>query len=153
DAAESNLPFAVAASIPSDGAGDVPLHNPIAIRFNRLLDVTTATGQNFVLTGPDQAVVAARVTAAERGRLVFVLPNAPLQPGTHYVLRITNAETKNKTGGKDAAGDVLPETIIAFDTEGAPPDGPGPDWTPNASSSWTDPGGTTRFQQLPALLA
>lgn len=134
---------AVAASIPADGADEVPLQDPIALRFTQLLSVISVTDHSFVLTGPDESVVHAKVTAAEGGRLVFVLPQAPLQPGTTYVLRMKNVT--------DMAGRTLPEASISFQTVGQPPDSPGPDWAPN--STWTDNSGITRFQELPALRA
>jgi RHS repeat-associated protein len=134
---------AVAASIPADGADGVTLQDPIALRFTQLLNVTSVTDHSFVLTGPDESVVRAKVTAAEAGRLVFVLPQAPLQLGTTYVLRLKNVT--------DTTGRTLPEASISFQTVGQPPDSPGPDWVPN--STWTDNSGITRFQELPALQA
>jgi hypothetical protein len=97
----------------------------------------SATPQTFILTGPDQSAIQTKVTAAEGGRLVFVVPASPLQPGTTYVLRIN--------GATDVNGNPLQESLITFETEGEPLDGTGPDWVPNAN--WTDPGGNTRFQQ------
>lgn len=139
----ASMPLAIAASIPADGDSGVSVHDLISIRFTHLLNVQSATDRTFVLTGPDQAIVRAKVTAAEAGRLVFVMPLESLQPGTNYVLRLTNAI--------DGAGNVLPESSISFQTEGEPPQGPGPDWIPN--STWTDNEGTLKFQQLPPLQA
>src|SRR6266700_842874 len=143
EAADPALASGIAPSIPADGASDVAIQYPIALRFTQLLNVTSATARNFVLTGPDESAVKAKVTAAEDGRLVFVLPDAPLQLGTTYVLRIKNA--------LDAAGNVIPDASIGFQTEGEAPDGAGSDWVPN--STWTDNTGTTKFQGMPPLQA
>lgn len=133
----------VADSIPQDGAADAPMEDPISIRFSTLLKMTAATGGNFVLLGPGETPIQAKVTAAEQGRLVFVLPSAPLQPGTTYTLRIKNVI--------DVSGAQLDDSSITFQTAGAPPDPAGLDWVPN--SSWTYGGGTTKFQELPSLQA
>ena len=58
---------AIAASIPIDGADNVSLQDPIALRFTQLLNVTSVTDHSFVLMGPDESVVHAKVTAAEGG--------------------------------------------------------------------------------------
>jgi hypothetical protein len=102
----------IAASIPEDGATDVPIDSSIAIRFTRLLDVTTVNGNNFSLVGPDGASVKVMVTPAEAGRLAFVVPASPLQPGTNYVLHIT--------GAADTTAEQRPETSISFLTAGPP---------------------------------
>src|SRR5438270_28947 len=77
---ESGPELRLAASLPVDGAIDVPMGSFIALRFTQLLNVTSVTGRNFVLAGPDGKTTDAKVTAAENGRLVFVIPAAPLQP-------------------------------------------------------------------------
>jgi RHS repeat-associated protein len=141
--ASAEASLGVAASIPEDGATDVPIQSSIAIRFTRLLDVKTVNGNNFSLVGPDGAPVMATVTPAEAGRLAFVVPSSPLQPGTSYVLHIT--------GAADTPTEQLPETSISFVTAGAPPDGTGPDWLPGPG--WTTGTGGSKWQELPALHA
>jgi YD repeat-containing protein len=138
-----DLQLRIATSIPADGATDVAVESPIALRFTQLLNVLTATDKNVVLTAPDGSIVPAKVSAAERGKLVFVLPATSLEPGTNYSLRLANL--------KDQSGRPLPDTSISFQTKGEPLDNPGLDWLPN--STWTDDGGTSKFQELPSLQA
>jgi RHS repeat-associated protein len=142
-AASSHDALQISASIPQDGVVNVQILPLISVRFSQLLDVRTASAANFILTGPDQKPVPARVSAAEAGRLVFVVPDSVLTPGTHYVLSI-----------KDVAGanaERLSDSSIAFDTEGEAPELEGPDFIPNGSSN-SGPS-TTKWQQLPALQA
>ena len=136
-------PARIAASIPEDGATNVSILPLISIRFSRLLDVRTANAANFVLTGPSEKLVSAKVSAAESGRLVFVTPDTALAPGTHYLLRVK--------GAASAAGERLPDLSIAFDTDGEAPEADGPDFIPNPSS--TSGPSTTKWQQLSALQA
>jgi RHS repeat-associated protein len=140
---QTSTPFRMAASVPEDGATNFPIQDPIVIRFTQLLAVNTVKHGNFVLEGPDGQALEARVTAAENGRLVFVLPDVPLETGTSYKLRIKEAA--------DAAGNELPETTISFQTEGAPPDRPGLDFIPGPT--WTSGTGGSTWEQLPALQA
>jgi RHS repeat-associated protein len=130
------------ASLPVDGATDVPVDEPIAVRFTQLLDVVTTNQRTFVLSDGDGNVVAGKVTAAENGRLVFVLPAAPLQPGAAYTLDIQGAQSK---------GVPLQHAVIRFQTEGEPSSGSSLDWVPNAT--WTDTQGITKFQDLSSLQA
>ena len=140
---QNDLQFEIAASIPADGRTDVAVESSIAFRFTHLLNVLTVTDKNFVLTGPDGSIVPAKVSAAESGKLVFVLPSTSLEPGTNYSLRLRDVT--------DASGEPLAETSISFQTKGEPPDSPGLDWLPN--STWTDDGGISKFQDLPPLQA
>lgn len=126
----------VAASIPQDGANGVDVQDILAVRLTTPLDVTSVTSASFALMGPDGVAVAAKVTAAEQGRLVFVLPAVPLQTGTTYTLQIQKAA--------DTQGNAIIESSITFTTEGGVssgqnqgPDGSGPT--------------TTQFQNMPPL--
>jgi RHS repeat-associated protein len=141
--ANAGASLRIAVSIPVAGATDVRIETSIAVRFTRLLDVKTVSTTTLTLVGPDGALVNATVTPAEAGRLLFVLPSSPLQPGTTYVLRIK--------GAADANADQLPDSSIGFTTEGAPPDSPGPDWIPGPG--WTTGTGGSTWQELPALQA
>ncbi len=140
---DAQAPLRMAASIPEDGARDVAIQDPIAIRFTRLLAYGTVNTKNFVLVGPQESIVDCTVTPAENGRLVFVLPTAPLQPGTSYVLRLKDVS--------DQSGQHLFETSIKFDTAGEPPEQSGPDWVPGPG--WTTGTGGSKWQQLPPLQA
>lgn len=135
---DTGKPLAIAASIPQDGATHVSIQATIAIRFSRLVKVTTINSENFALFGAGETPVAAKVVGAENGRLAFVTPLAPLQTGATYVLRVANAS--------DEQNNSLAPTSITFTTEGEPEEGPG---------SEDNLGGTpiSQFQQLPPLQA
>ncbi|HZU32096.1 MAG TPA: Ig-like domain-containing protein, partial [Candidatus Angelobacter sp.] len=126
----------VAASIPQDGASGVDVQDILAVRLTTPLDVTSVTSASFTLTGPDNIPVAAKVTAAEQGKLVFVLPSAALQTGTTYTLQIQKAA--------DTQGNAIVESSITFTTEGEP--------SLNSGQSSDNSGpATTKFQSMPPL--
>ncbi|MBZ5520893.1 MAG: Ig-like domain-containing protein [Acidobacteriia bacterium] len=128
----------VSASIPQDGASGVAVDDFIAVRFTQFLDVTTASSSNFVLVGPNDATVAAKVTAAEHGRLIFVSPSAALQPGATYTLQVRNATGVN--------GDQVLETSITFTTAGEALGGAGQDSNGDGTV-------TSQWRNLPPLQA
>src|SRR5260370_4324315 len=115
----------IAASIPENGAADVSIQIMIALRFTRRLNVLTINDANFVLLGPNDAAIPAKVTGAENGRLAFVVPGTPLRTGTTYVLRIRNAS--------DNQNNKLSSTSISFTTEEEPYDGPCSEYNPGAA--------------------
>jgi hypothetical protein len=121
----------------------LPIQDPIAIRFTRLVAYPTANSKTLILIGPDGVEVRTKVTPAANGRLVFVLPDGPLQPGSSYTLRIK--------GCADTLAEALPESSITFQTAGAPPDGLGPDFVPGPG--WITRTGSSKWQELPALQA
>jgi RHS repeat-associated protein len=82
----------------------------IALRFSRPLRVETVDAATVLLSGPE-GVEAARVVAAENGRLAFVTPEAPLLLGAAYTLSIN--------GATDPAGVLIPPTVVTFKTEGS----------------------------------
>ncbi len=97
------------ASLPADGATSIPLDAWIAVRFSRLLRVTSVNQATVTLSESDRAV-AARAVTAEAGRLVFVAPETTLVPGVVYTLRLDNVT--------DTGGAALPATEIRFTTAG-----------------------------------
>jgi RHS repeat-associated protein len=129
-------PARVAASIPQDGASGVDVQGILALRFTAPLDVTSVSSASFALMGPDDVPVAAKVIAAEQGRLVFVLPAAALQTGTTYTLEIQKAT--------DTHGNAVLASSITFTTEGESSSGP------NQNSDNSGPT-TTKFQSMPPL--
>jgi RHS repeat-associated protein len=136
-------PFQVALSVPEDGATEVSPQNPIVVRLTRLLAYSSLSTTNISLFGPKESPVQATVTPAENGRLLFVLPTAPLQSGTTYTLRI-----KQLT---DRSGAQLADVSISFKTEGEPPESEGPDWIPGPG--WITGTGGSKWQELPPLQA
>ncbi len=66
--------------MPVDGATNIPLDAWIAVRFLRLLRVTSVNQATVTLSESDRPV-AARAVTAEAGRLLFVAPETTLLPG------------------------------------------------------------------------
>ena len=105
-------PPALLASLPQNGATDVDLTQVIGLRFSEPLNVTRL-GAPFIQLFRDATPVPAWISASEGGVLAFVLPKAPLQPGTHYVVSLTSGVT-------DTSGKALPATTVEFTTVAAP---------------------------------
>ncbi|MGH7393447.1 MAG: Ig-like domain-containing protein, partial [Candidatus Rokuibacteriota bacterium] len=116
----SSSPARLEASLPGEGAVDVPADVVIALRFSRPLRPETANPATIVLVGGGR-VEPATVVAAEGGRLVFVTPESPLQSGAAYTLSFN--------GAVDSAGFLLPAASLTFTTA------PGPTPAPPTSSS------------------
>jgi RHS repeat-associated protein len=107
----------VSGSIPSAGAKNVPVNADVSIRFSQPVDVETVNPDTITLSGPD-GNVAAKVVAAEAGRLAFVTPDSPLAPDTAYTVTVG--------GVMGTDGTSVPVTSISFTTGtkafgGAPP--------------------------------
>jgi len=140
---DAGAPVQIAASIPEDGAQNVAIQDAIVIRFNHLMAYSTLGAKNIVLLGPKDVALECTITPAQDGRLLFVLPSAPLQPGSTYTLRLNNLT--------DRAGAALTNSLITFQTAGEPSDSDGPDWTPGPG--WTTGTGGSKWQELPPLQA
>ena len=79
-----NVP-SLEASVPEDGAVNVPLNTVIGLRFSKLLRPETVTTQSLVLRGPN-GNVPSLVVPAENGRLAFLTPKSALLPETKYTI-------------------------------------------------------------------
>ncbi|HEV8168251.1 MAG TPA: kelch repeat-containing protein, partial [Pyrinomonadaceae bacterium] len=150
DQVDGNAPF-VAASLPADGATDVPVDTRIAVRFSKSLRVESLTAETVKLTSSDGTIVAAKLVPAENGRLAFLTARESLLPGTSYTVTLTNA-----TDGTSA----LTPTTISFTTAGDKKTEPEPngdaDWVPGAENfrgDWRSKGRDTSSQGPPALQA
>jgi hypothetical protein len=127
-------PPAVVGSHPGDGDDAVPNDALIGIRVSPPLRVETVTATTVFLVGP-AGFEGARVVAAEAGRLVFVTPDAPLQPRTRYTVTLN--------GPTDPTGTALPFTTLAFTTAGSAAAAGVPSAAPGSTSETTAgaPGG------------
>jgi len=130
-----NVP-ALEASIPENGATDVPLDVLIGLRFSKLLRPETVTSRSVSFQGPSGSVPAL-IVPAESGRLTFITPKSPLQPGTKYTLTLQ--------GATDGQGLRLAYKVVTFTTvkEG----------DENASSATTGTGIDNAAQALAPLQA
>jgi Bacterial Ig-like domain/Galactose oxidase, central domain len=97
----------VTASIPARGATNVELDAHITVRFSAELNRATVTDETMRLTGPS-GPVAARVIAAEGGRLVFIWPADSFGDTSSYALLIS--------GVTDRFGTPVAPVTIRFTT-------------------------------------
>lgn len=99
---------AVQSALPTAGAADVAVSARLSLLFNKPLDPSSLNAKTVTLVGP-QGAVEGSVTATDDGILAFFVPKVQLLPATHYTLFVKDA--------KDAAGNALPFTTIAFTTQ------------------------------------
>jgi RHS repeat-associated protein len=138
----------LAASLPEDGAMNVPVDALIAFRFSKSLQVDTVNAQTMSLTGP-YGRVETRVVPAEDGMLAFITPKSLLFPGTTYTAALS--------GSTDKDGSPLIPTSITFTTGAAR----GPietfddeDWIPSDNGGdWHIGREDSEWQAIPALQA
>lgn len=148
---DDRMPARVAASMPSDGAVDVPTDARIAIRLSRPLRVTTITAETVRLGG-DEGQVEAHVVPAEGGRLLFVTPRLALRDEARYTLSFD--------GVVDDTGRPLVASAISFVTakasETASSSNDEEAWTPDAHSretGWRTDRPASPWESLPPLMA
>jgi RHS repeat-associated protein len=97
----------VAESRPAPSAVNVPLAEPLIIRFTQWMEVASLDNNSVVLIGP-HGLVNIDVTPVEYGLLLFVQPQQDLLPASYYTLFIDGAV--NRIGQK------LSFTAIGFTT-------------------------------------
>lgn len=144
----------LAGALPQQGGTDVPVEASVALRFSRPLDVSTVNAATVALAGPEGAV-AARVVAAEDGRLVFVTPSAPLRAETAYSVTVDGVRDP---GGAAASATTLNFTTAADKEKQATPPRPNDDeqWAPssgNLRGDWTSRRAKSDWQDQPPLQA
>jgi hypothetical protein len=107
---------AIQDSTPAAEATGVRGQDPLVVRFNKRMAVTSLTGQSITLVGPAGAEPI-KVVAVEQGMLAFVWPAKELLPASRYTLFVN--------GATDNAQRPLPMAAIGFDTaaKAAVPDG------------------------------
>ena len=100
----------IATTIPPNGARDVALDVRLAVRFSSAVIAGSANTDTIRLSGPTGSVPV-RVVVAERGRLVFVSPLAPLAAKASYTLSLSEIAS--------ASGDI-PSIDVSFTTRDEP---------------------------------
>ncbi len=103
------LPLRLEASLPQDGASDIPIDSIFGFRFSRPLDPSSANRRTVTFEGPD-GPVPAKIVPAERGMLLFVVPETGLLPGTGYWITLS---------GLQSGTGHLPDTTLSFTTAGS----------------------------------
>lgn len=98
---------AIQATSPAAEASGVPGDEPLVIRFNKRMAVTSLNNQSITLVGPAGAEPI-RVVPVEQGMLAFIRSSKELLPASRYTLFIS--------GATDNAQRSLPLTTIGFDT-------------------------------------
>ena len=99
----------VTAITPADGASNVPLSNPIVVRFSRPVDPASVNGQNagnVVVAGPDGTPVAGSVSLSDSNTVLTLRPGTTLQASTTYKITVG-------TGVADANGRHLAAAVSA----------------------------------------
>jgi RHS repeat-associated protein len=96
---------------PANGTTGVDRTEIIGLRFSEPVDVRTLTATSVTLTGGGP--VSATLSPGEQGLLAFLVPTAPLAPGTTYTLSLTADVT-------DTAGHALAPVTSQFTTVAAP---------------------------------
>jgi RHS repeat-associated protein len=116
----------LAASLPLNGATDVPVDSLIAIRFSTVMRVETVDPDTVILSGPDGPVTI-KVIPAEVGMLGFITPETVLLPGTIYTVILNGPVARD--------GRLLPVSSFSFTTEQSSASGQPSDRTSASSSS------------------
>lgn len=148
ETAEGTVPY-MSASLPADGATNVPVDSRVALRFSKQVPVEILNSQTVKLTSAERTVDA-KVVAAEGGRLAFVTPRESLLGGSSYTLVLNNTP-----------GAIAPLTpaAISFTTVGerkADPPLPDADWIPqtdNTRGNWKSNLGRSGWEDQPPLQA
>ena len=107
-----NLP-SLEASLPEDGAVNVPLNAIVSLRFSKLLRPETVASSSVSFRGPSGPILAMVIPAAN-GRLVFVTPKTQLAPATKYTVTIQSGRDQQNLA-------VIGKTIsfTTLDTSGS----------------------------------
>lgn len=143
----------LAASLPENGAADVPVDSLVALRFSSPVKAETLNSETLTITGP-QGAVAAKLVPAEGGMLAFLTPREKLQPGTNYTLQLFGPVGENDLPLSSSAisfttaGEQESEnSAAAYDDE---------DWQPSADNlrgHWRSKKSNSPAQSLPPLQA
>jgi len=139
------------ASLPINGARDVPVDAFAGLLFSKQFRVETINSDTLVLTGP-AGTVKTEVVPAERGKLAFVTPVEPLLPGVTYTISVS--------GIVDAGNQIITPASVSFTTKAEPENDnrgvDGDDWIPdegNLHGSWRSKFRDSQWRSLPPLEA
>jgi RHS repeat-associated protein len=137
-------PF-VEASLPSDGATNIPVNPLVAVRFSKPLAVQSVNATTVTLSQSGNAI-AAKVVPVEGGILAFLTPAAALNTETSYTLEVV--------GAQDPSGNQIQPATVVFTTGGSSGTGAilGSNSAASGANDETGPLDNTAFR-LPALHA
>jgi hypothetical protein len=109
----------VVRSIPAQGTTDVPLNPVIEVEYNEPLNPATTIGSNVSLSAGSGGSVVANTVSLREGRIIRILPGAPLTANTSYNYRIT-------TGIRDLDGTAPTSNFQSSFTTGSSADNASP---------------------------
>lgn len=149
-------PTFLAGSFPQDGAADVNVNTIIGLRFSKSLPAAAIKPEAATLFSKD-ASVKVKMTVAEGGKLLFLLPLQPLQAATTYTVAFDNViNGPDPIAGASisftTASDKKTRNDVVF------PDAPSADvdWAPSAENlrgNWRTKGQRSSWQDQPPLQA
>jgi RHS repeat-associated protein len=144
--AEAAMPAQVVASLPTDGETAFAPDAPLSLRFTQPIAADAAGTATTVLVGLEGPVPIVATTAAD-GRLLFLLPQRELLPGSRYTLLVEGLRTRD---GRDVAPLALAFRTTALSAattaRSAPPGSaaaPAADRAPADAATATNAGATT----------
>jgi RHS repeat-associated protein len=140
----TTLPPFVEASVPSDGADNVPTSTLISLRFSMPLAVQSVNQSTTALANSD-GQVSANIVPAEGGILAFVNPSTALAPGSTYTVSLS--------GMTNSAGEQLTNTIVTFTTAGTPGGSTGLPLVSSSPVSAATPSTSSSAMASPPLIA
>jgi hypothetical protein len=106
------VPPTVIATVPVNGATNVPLNQIVSATFSTPMNPTTINSNTFSLTGPGNTVVPGLVAYAAIGNTLTFTPTAQLAANTLFTATIT-------TGAQDLAGTAMAANYVWTFTTGA----------------------------------
>ncbi len=153
---EQPPPVFLAGSFPQNGATDVDVNTIIGLRFSKALPAPIKN-EAATLLSKDTAVQA-KLTLAESGKLLFLLPLQPLELATTYTVVLGDAISSSDsitaaasvsftTTNKNRSG-----SDVVFPNAGSPD----VDWAPDATNlrgNWRTNGERSKWQDEPPLQA
>jgi len=106
------VPPTVIATIPINGATDVPQNQTVSATFSKAMNPATINSTTFKLTGPGATNVPGLVAYAAVGNTLTFTPTSNLAASTLFTATIT-------TGAQDLAGTALASNYVWTFTTGA----------------------------------
>ena len=109
------VPPQILASVPADGATEVPTHSSLSVSFDEPLAAESVQPEAVTLTDAAGDAVASNVVLSTDGRQLTVTPVVPLLVGQTYTLTVAATVT-------DLAGNRLPTPyVVGFATDASGP--------------------------------
>ena len=148
DQADLRDPF-VSASLPNNGATDVPVTAFAGLLFSKKLRVETINSDTLTLSGPEGAI-RTQVIPAENGKLAFLTPLTSLLPGVTYTISVS--------GATDTDNRIITPASVSFTTKSDANNDTvdSDDWVPdtnNLHGSWKSKFKDSQWRSLANLQA